>query len=515
MTDGPEFEIIDEIEAKARELDNSRLLDVHRWSDHPEVDRLVAEIYDAFFRERKADIARKHLKVLLLDLYISWFDDPERYTAIHRNPNAYFAGSRYNELHISRKTIDVVDTLVAEGFLDQHKGFRDRETGIGRLTRVRPAAPLAECFKVAAFSTFDVANHQDRILIELRSDDADNANAPRRGLVEYEQTDDTLRMAEVLQRYNALLRHTFVDVPTLGAKADHADWFSTSQATKTVRRIFNRGQFDCGGRFYGGWWQNCPKEWRSRIFINDEPTTEIDFSGLHIVLLYASKGISYWAGDRAQGPYDLGQLQPFETAEQTRAAIKLLALMALNAKSRGDAFSAFRSAAKPGSDEKRMTNDQLDLLLAAFEKRHPDIADQLCSDAGIHLMATDSEITDIIIDRFTQRGVPVLTVHDSYIVPTGQEDRLVRAMQVAFEKVTGVPFGNPALGVKEVSDRPGDMWDFLIANWQPYEGYDLKREGDEYRNRVDPKRTARYRHTLAAFKEWLTGHEGRRGDREG
>lgn len=502
MTD--EFEIIDEIDAKARALDNSRLLDVHRWSDHPEVDRFVAKIYDAHFQERKADIARKHLKVLLLDLYVSWFDDPERYTAIHRSPNAYLAGSRYNELHISRKTINVVDVLIGAKFLDYENGFYDRKTGIGRVTRVRPTALLVESFKEAAFSLFDIGDHGDRLLVELRNDNADDVSSSRRGLVEYEPTEYTLEMAQVLLNYNALLRRTFVDIPTLGAKADNADWFSTSQATKTVRRIFNRGSFDCGGRFYGAWWHNCPKEWRSQIFINDKPTAEIDFSGLHIVLLYASNGISYWETNQA-GPYELGTLLPFVSADQTKDAIKLLALVALNAKSRKEAFSAFRSKAAPGSNEKRMTNDQLESLLTAFEKRHPDIAASLCSDAGIRLMATDSKITNFIVERFTRRGVPILTVHDSYIVPVGYEDSLIKTMAWAFEKVTGIPFGNPDLGVKEVSERPEDMWNFLVSNWQPYEGYDLKREGDEYRNRVDPERSARYRHTLAAFKGWLNG----------
>lgn len=494
-----EFEIVDEDEDRARALANSRLLDVHRWSDHPEVDQFVGDIYQAYFQGRKAAVAKKHLKVLLLDLYVSWCDDDERYTAVHRSPNAYRAGSRYNELHISRKTIDVVDTLVDAGLLDQHKGFWDRERGTGKLTRVRAAEPLTERFKTAAFSLFDIGQHGDRILVELREGD-ENEKAR---LVEYEPTDETRRMTDVLQRYNALLKRAFIDIPTLGPKADHADWFSTSQANKLVIRVFNRGDFGFGGRFYGGWWQSCPKEWRQAIFINDHPTTEIDFSGLHIVLLYASKGISYWSNEHAGRPYDFGLLPPFETEAQSKDAMKLLSLMALNAGSRRAAFSAFRDASPTGSIEKRLTNRELDQLLVRFENRHPDIADQLCSDAGVRLMRQDSDITELIVDGFTQRGIPVLSVHDSYIVPSGTEGLLVSTMKAGFEKVTRVPFGNPDLGLKEVSERPDDMWDFLVTNWQPYKGYDLKGEQNEYRDRVTPHRTPRYEHHLSAFREWL------------
>jgi hypothetical protein len=31
-------------------------------------------------------------------------------------------------------------------------------------------------------------------------------------------------------------------------------------AMRTLYRIFNRGSFSYGGRFYGGWWQQIPKK---------------------------------------------------------------------------------------------------------------------------------------------------------------------------------------------------------------------------------------------------------------
>ena len=51
---------------------------------------------------------------------------------------------------------------------------------------------------------------------------------------------------------------------------------------------------------------------------------------------------------------------------------------------------------------------------------------------------TDSQITEIIIQRFTQRGIPILTVHDSYIVPFGYDYLLKQTMEEAFEQVTGI-----------------------------------------------------------------------------
>ena len=65
-----------------------------------------------------------------------------------------------------------------------------------------------------------------------------------------------------------------------------------------VRRVFNRSSFDHGGRFYGAWWQACPKVWRREIFINDAPTIEQDYSSLHIALLYSRRGVDYFKTGR-------------------------------------------------------------------------------------------------------------------------------------------------------------------------------------------------------------------------
>ena len=71
-------------------LDYSELFDVHRWSDHPEANKFINEIYGSydFSTAGKEKIAKRHLKVLLLDLYVRWKKDPELVTAIHRADSA-------------------------------------------------------------------------------------------------------------------------------------------------------------------------------------------------------------------------------------------------------------------------------------------------------------------------------------------------------------------------------------------------------------------------------------------
>ena len=49
-------------------------------------------------------------------------------------------------------------------------------------------------------------------------------------------------------------------------------------------------------------------------------------------------------------------------------------------------------------------------------------------------MNYDSRIVEYILDEFIERDTPILTVHDSFIVPLGLENELYRLMQEAFER---------------------------------------------------------------------------------
>ena len=103
-----------------RDFQHSRILDVHRWSDHPEVNTFVDLIYKdhTHYVGENTRIKKKHLKVVLLDLFVAWTDDPELHIAVHMEKGAYSNGqasnkgkSRYNALHIKVSVIDVVHRL--------------------------------------------------------------------------------------------------------------------------------------------------------------------------------------------------------------------------------------------------------------------------------------------------------------------------------------------------------------------------------------------------------------------
>lgn len=338
--------------------------------------------------------------MILLDLYVAWCADPVLMLMFSRDNNAYKAGSRYNELHISKKIIGIVDALIANGVIGQQLGFNNRVSGIGFQSRLWASDKLVNLFEKARFNQFYISHHEDWDPVVLRNESKDAQ--------EYSDTSETKRMRSILLDYIKILEQTHIDIYDLetsvltigdGKKKMR---LQINQQDKRVRRIFNNSRWDQGGRFYGGWWQRCPKNYRKKIQFEGIMTAEIDFSGLHIVILYAQEGINYWA-EVNEDPYELHGINDIDPDVDLRAAAKLLLLTAINSDDTKKAFKALRSQSGTGSPEKKRTDGQLLAILQQLAQKHEPIAHKLASGAGIDLMYVDSQITEKLIEKIHLR----------------------------------------------------------------------------------------------------------------
>jgi len=428
---------------------NSRPFDVHRWSDHPEVESFVAPLWLRFngeqvdvsaFRKGRPSkrIKRDNMKVLLLDLYVCWCEDPTRYIGISSNNNDWTKG-RYKAVHLSRTILNVLDWLVAEGLVDKRDHFHSRNPSLSRTARYRASESLQSLFETALFGIDDIHAHDDEECIVLKQTEVkDDESAATSKSIEYEDTPHTVAMGERLTAYNKLLRQNHIDIHSLakpvikreikkGSRKGQYSMVAIGQHNKFVRRIFSRGSWQLHGRFYGGWWQQIGSQHRSHIFINGNPTVEVDFKSMHVALISAELG-----ADVIDDAYAVGaELFPKHTDKEVRAWCKSLVLTAINAKDRPRTYKAFRSDAETGSPEKRLKNEQLEMLLNAFIAKSPHLEDHLCSDQGITLMHKDGMIAADIMNTLTDKGIPVLTVHDSFIVQRHHFSELRIAMVMA------------------------------------------------------------------------------------
>lgn len=288
---------------------HSRPKDVHRWSDHPEVKALTERVWEeGLLHDSEGGVGpkpklsfRKQLRVLLLDLYVAWLEDPELSIGVSMSNNAWKTGSRYNALHLSKQIPNIIHSLHEVGLLELNRGsYVSPNDPSNRTTRIRPTPRLQEWFSEARFAQEDVLRSPAQEAILLKDEQ-------RKRLVEYEDTEETIRMRSDLGAYNDLIASSFINIRSLEepilevTKEDGSTqsiWINKDSCR--TYRVFSRGSWDLNGRFYGGWWQRINSELRSKICINDVPTIEVDFQGLHVAMLYAEAGEELLAD-----PYEL------------------------------------------------------------------------------------------------------------------------------------------------------------------------------------------------------------------
>lgn len=408
---------------------------------------------------------KAQLAVLLLDLLVCSREGLDHWISLSMSNRGYPANrnivhlkkgikqrgrrwDRYNPSQVDRKIIAIVKSLEAAGLVEIKTGFLDRQTNKAFRTRMRASRTLIELFHQTDVDIYDVKIHHAVETLELKDDQG--------ALVNYGHNFEPKWAAasrELLSKYNDLLRRSLIDVPELEASVIPTS--RQGKLTKTsvaphcpfVKRVFNNSRWDHGGRFYGGFWQNMPHRTkydpetgekvdlpnRSRIYINDRPCIERDFSGLHIVLLYARKGIDYWSsglGDPYMVPDPI-------FPDFNRQIGKLMMLYSINASDEKKAFAALNN---------QLRDDGLPALKLAnfrehFEQlrdKHRTIEEFFFTGVGLELQFTDSQIAESVIETFTGQEKVVLSLHDGFVAQEEDEELLCNAMDSAFSKITGL-----------------------------------------------------------------------------
>lgn len=187
---------------------------------------------------------------------------------------------------------------------------------------------------------------------------------------------------------------------------------------KTLHRVFNNSSFKQGGRFYGGWWQSIPKEFRKFITINYKPTEEVDFSGHHLRILYAINNIEYNEVD----PYEVEDKG--RNTRELRSDRKLATLIMLNCFDETKAKYTIQS----------LGISKVYKIMDEILQTHEPIKDFFFKGLGNRLMNEDSNIAEKIMIKMIKLGHTILPIHDSFIVRNSAASELETLMKEEFEK---------------------------------------------------------------------------------
>lgn len=313
--------------------------------------------------------------------------------------------------------VRTVDELAALGLLDHDKAQPRAHLTTGRQSRLRASGSL-----MAALGGIR-AVHQFLAPVRLknwRNGHSRQHAREKQVLVPLPNTRLVDRLTGQMERINAGRDEIVVSLDGCGG-----EWLGPCYVledsyvlVKSMRvyRLFNRGSFDCYGRLHG-WWQNMPKTGRSLILINGEPVAEPDFPQLHPHLIYHRRG-------------KILRCDAYDVDGFERKACKIAFNAAVNARTPQQAKEAIRRALNLPSYA------EAGRLYDAMVQRHADVADAFGSDEGIHLMRTDSEIAVGVLQQCQRRDIPVLPVHDSFIVPQRDRDTVRAIMETSYRDQT-------------------------------------------------------------------------------
>ncbi len=236
----------------------------------------------------------------------------------------------------------------------------------------------------------------------------------------YDDTPETKAMRARLDEINAKLDAT--DIDTIRPLTIH-DRKPEYQGRKVrLHRVFNRGNFDNGGRFYGGWWQNIKKHARPNITIDGQYTIEADFSGFNPAVLLAEAGQPI-----PDDPYSLivGVDAPKDLRDHAKATLAAF----LNSKS--------------GTTKEPRTFDSTRWGMTAEDFRQkvldafPMVPAKLGTDRGMKLQRLESDLAETIMLHFVRQGYAILPIHDAFIVQAPLERELVQVMKDTFKARLG------------------------------------------------------------------------------
>ena len=327
-----------------------------------------------------------------------------------------------------------VETLVAMGWLSKHSGFRYGEQR--RLTRLELLEPMLKWLKNIPVNANDIERPAPKSSVLVKDENKNVIQLP--AAFDEELGRRQRRLNQVNEAFAKSFFDLFLSENELedldgrmlgGAELDPDQPPFLDLSAKYLTRIFNNSSLEQGGRFYRGWWQNIPKEFRPLICINGDFTTEMDYSAIHPTLLYALEGKEMPYED----PYVCGLL-----TEELRSVTKRAFNILFNAADREQAVKAIRNQSLLQNSSSNGFHDEQTLIDLIYDS-HSLIGSYFGSGYGVKLQYLDSEIAEAVMLRMLPE--PCLPVHDSFIVRVGQTSKLKQIMDEEFEAATGVKAG--------------------------------------------------------------------------
>jgi hypothetical protein len=360
----------------------------------------------------------KTLILLLCNLYINSGNE-----VMVSRKNTPSIGKKYNPFNIGASSIrSALDALEINEYIIQKIGSYEKN----KRTTMQSTNKLLKWFESKDWSEKDIEFKVGSYITLRRS--KKNHNKP--SYIDFKDTEYSLWLSEELKKYNQLLSKSDISILS-------EDGSEEAPIRKNiVRRAFIRHkvkddiknmEFAFGGRMYGPW-IDFSEEDRKRILINGESTIELDRTASHLNAMYQvitenpcsdkDPYVLYAEGHLVPRQiaknfcsFMQGSSSPRGTAQRVINNYKHKALEEDNPKPKDIAkyeeYLAFKKNVKPTA------------IVQAILMRHSKVSDKYMKgkEFGDLIGCWESDLVFEVIIELTKRGIPCLTVYDSFIVP--------------------------------------------------------------------------------------------------
>jgi hypothetical protein len=241
--------------------------------------------------------------------------------------------------------------------------------------------------------------------------------------------DQLRRMEDLIERINRTnLRHAW-EASSVDPDTGTERVFQPNVCLRQVHAgdLFRACRYYCWSPLSG---QNLPKAQRRTIRIDGEAAAELDFSCLHIRMLYHLKGQNPEGDLYGIQTVVPGSPTSGEEYEMIRDVVKRATNICLNTSSRKQAEAAVWKLIK----DEDCDGLNAAAVVAGIEHAHPEIADRLFTDCGPDLMTADGKIMLHILAEFVANlGKPALAIHDSIICKASDVEVAEQVMREAYQ----------------------------------------------------------------------------------
>ena len=371
-----------------------------------------------------------HLSCISANLILLHLNRTGGFVYYSRDNNLYKSITRYNPHKISiRKIKKIIGLLIKHKFIEHRKGRHikhDRE--LSYRSRIKPTPKFLYLLSRSFIKRQHVFRTDSDVIILKNS---------KKYLKDYLDDEYTDKIRRDCSSYNNYLGFNKIDILRNKQVKDYLKKKTIDFRNKSYQRIFNR-DFEHGGRFYGPWWLGIPSELRHYITINNNKTVEYDYSSLIIHQIYSEVGLNYFEENtHSDDPYLLDGIPDIE-----RKLNKSIIQIGLNCEDIDSLNKALLSQFKKGKlIGNKPKKKEIEKRLNIFKEMNPKISDYVYSKCALRFQYQDSEIARKIIHRCSMYLIPVLSVHDSFIVEETNSNFIIDTMNNAIKDsgLTSVP----------------------------------------------------------------------------